>query len=204
MFEEKLQQAIFSQSSEKTFIDKLLAKDDIAAIREIIKKDKLKREDFLEILYLLSSSEIKLLNLSAHERYIMMKFFVWIREFVKMAELIYDYQDNMQNENICRNCDGFFKEDINNPDKKLKKCKCDNPKSFILSRRAKKYFGNIVRLIEHNIKFLVDLYFNIGRSSLSLGGTGFMEILKNKYEVKYENVQSPYQAENKSMIKIKA
>ena len=39
--------------------------------------------------------------------------------------------------------------------------------------------------MEHNIKFLVDLYLNIGRTSLSVGATGLMEILKNKYEIVY-------------------
>ena len=40
-------------------------------------------------------------------------------------------------------------------------------------------------LLEHNAKFLIDLYLNIGRTSLSVGVTGLLELLKNKYELVY-------------------
>lgn len=158
-FEQNLQSGIFSGQSEKTFIDKILAKDDVNAIREIIKKPKLNRENLLELLYLLSSTEAKLLNYSDWDRYITLKFFVWIREFVKVAELLYDYQDDL----------------------KIK----EKQGKMELSERTKKLLSNNERLIEHNAKFLIDLYFNIGRTTLSLGATGVMEILKNKYEISY-------------------
>jgi hypothetical protein len=54
-------------------------------------------------------------------------------------------------------------------------------------QRCKQLLYNNERLIEHNAKFLIDLYLNIGRTTLSLGGTGFLETLKNKYELTYPN-----------------
>lgn len=158
-FEQNLQKGLFASPGEKTFVDKVLAKDDIDKIRVLIKKTRLDRTDLLEILYLLSSSESKLLNYGEWDRYVILKFFVWIREFVKICEQLYDYQEDLE-------------------DKKIK-----------LSKRTEQMFDNNMRLMEHNIKFLVDLYLNIGRTSLSIGATGLLEILKNKYEISYPQQQ---------------
>lgn len=175
MIEEQIQKSIFSTQTEKTFVDKLLAKDDVNAIRDLIKKKNLTREELLEILYLLSSSESKILNFSEWERYVILKFFVWIREFVKVAELLYDYQDDLK--------------------KKIK------DGTYNMSERTKKLLHNNERLIEHNAKFLIDLYLNIGRTSLSVGASGFMEILKNKYEINYGDSRQPVAApESKPLI----
>ncbi len=180
-FEKSLSGNLFSTNIEKSFIDKILARGDIESIRSIIKKEDLKRKDFLELLYMLSSSEIKLVNFSPWDRYVILKFFVWIREFVKLAEILYDYQDDLK-----------LKED--NAKKVAEKTK--KPITFQLSKRTKKLIKNNERLLEHNIKFLVDLYLNIMRSSLSVGATGFLEILKNKFEVGYTQPQ-PQQMENR-------
>lgn len=176
-FEQQLENKFFSDTQDRTFIDKVLARKDIDDIRNIIRKVKLTREDLLELLYLLSGSEAKLLNYSAWDRYVILKFFVWIREFIKVAELLYDYQDDLKlKAGLCQICS------LEIP----KKCKCDKPKPKItLTERTIKLLYNNERLIEHNAKFLIDLYFNIGRSSLSIGATGLMEILKNKYELSY-------------------
>ena len=165
MFEESLQNNLFQGSKEKTYIDKLLAKDDIEKLKELIKKPKLKREELLELLYLLSSTESKLLNYGEWDRYVVLKFFVWLREFIKVAELLYDYS-----------------EDLRSKEEKIKE--------FKLSARANKMLENNERMIEHNAKFLIDLYLNIGRTTLSLGGSGFFETMKNKYEMSYDQKQT--------------
>ncbi len=182
-FEQELQSSLFSGQSEKSYIDKLLAKSDVDRIRELIRTNKLTREDLLELLYLLSGNESKLLNYGEWDRYIILKFFVWIREFVKIAEIMFDYQDDLKvRENTCKHCRKLRepKQDDNN------KCGC---KEFVpvskLSERTKQLLFNNERYIEHNVKFLIDLYLNIGRTTLSLGATGIMELLKNKYEVIY-------------------
>jgi len=196
-FEDNLQRSMFSESKEKTFIDKLLGKEDVQAVREIIKKPKLTRSDMLEALYMLSSNESKLLNYSAWDRYVILKFFVWIREFIKVAELSFDYQDDLElKEKLCK-CGGY----VNITDKNLnylKKCDCKVPVNiFVITTRTKRLLENQQRLIEHNVKFLIDLYFAIGRTSLSLGGTGFLEILKNKYEISYDQKQTITQNQEK-------
>lgn len=155
-FEENLQRNIFSGQSEKSFIDKILAKDDIANIRELVRKPRLTRSDMLELLYMMTGSEAKLTNLDEWSRYILLKFFVWIREFAKIAEQLYDYDEYLHSK-----------------------------KGFKVSERTKNYIDNNLRMLEHNIKFLVDLYFNISRTSLSIGATGFLELLNNKFEMFY-------------------
>lgn len=164
-FEENLQRTMFTQQGEKTFIDKILSKEDIKQVQTLIKKQDLTREELLELLYLLTSAESKLLNFSAWDRYITLKYFVWIREFVKIAELFYDYIDDLK------------KRGTNQ------------------SKEMKQLIKNNRRLLEHNVKFLIDLYFNIGRTTMSLGATGALELIKNKYEITYptSGVHTPMQ-----------
>lgn len=172
-FEQNLERSMFGKNPEKSFIDKILARQDVEAIRDIIKKDRLTRQDMLEILYLLSGAESKLLNYGAWDRYVILKFFVWIREFVKVAEIMYDVRENIEKDLAL--------------EVKLAKVK---DKSLLVDvdgvrKRTERLLDNNERLMEHNVKFLVDLYLNIGRTSLSLGGGGFLELLKNKYEIVY-------------------
>lgn len=187
MIEDEITRNIFTNTQEKTFIDKLLAKEDVQNIRELIKKPKLTRSELLELLYLISSNESKLVNYSPYDRYISLKFFVWIREFIKIAEQLYDYRDDLiVKENICLNCKGWLNEETK---KGIKKCACKAPRRFKLSDRTLKLLDNNERNIEHIAKFLIDLYLNIARTTLSIGATGFIEMLKNKYEIAYPNAQ---------------
>lgn len=169
MIENHLQQALSSSNHEKTFIDKLLAKDDIKKIGELMKKKQLTREELLEALYLLASSESKLQNFNEWERYVLLKFYVWIREFIKIAEILYNYKEQQEEQ---------LKE-LN-----IKEEKEGKPLT-VPSDTYERLLENSIRRIEHNAKFLIDLYLNISRTSLSVGGTGFMELLKNKFEMAY-------------------
>ena len=127
MIEETLQKSMFAGNSDKTFIDKLLGKEDIANIKALMKKEDLTRSEMSELLYLLSSSESKLFNFGEYERYVFMKFFVWIREFVKITESFYDYEANMAKKK--------------------------------LTSESLKMISNIKKILLHNVKFVIDLYF---------------------------------------------
>lgn len=164
-FEENLQKSLFTPNKEKTYVDKLLSKADVEKVKELIKKEKLNRGELLELLYMCLGTESKLINLGAWDRYVLLKFFVWIREFIKIAELMYDYKE-------------YLEEQESKHNKKI-------------SERTKQILNSNERLIEHNAKFLIDLYFNIARTTLSLGGTGFLELLKNKFEVNYPSGTVP-------------
>lgn len=174
MFEEQVQKALFnSQNEEKSFIDKILAKEDVNRIKDLMRKPQLTREDVLELLYLASGNETKLLNYGEWDRYIQLKFFVWLREFIKIAELLYDYHEKVERDE---------KEGKTEP----------------LTKRTKQLFKNNELLIQHNAKFLIDLYFNMGRSTLSLGATGIMELLKTRFEFVYPNASQLTQGQEQS------
>jgi hypothetical protein len=156
MFEQAINKSRLIDAKDKTFVDKILAKEDVEALKKLMKKPRLSREDMLEMLSLLGSTESKLLNYENHERYVLLKYFVWIREYVRQGEYLFDYED-------------FLKT------KKIK-----------LSLNAKRLLDNNRRLLEHNIKFLADLYMMIGRTSMSLNGSGFKEVITNKFELNYD------------------
>lgn len=160
--EAQIEKNIFNVNQEKSFIDKLLANNEVIAVRDLMKKPRLDRSDMMDLLNLLSGNEIKLVNYSAWERHVMAKFFVWIREFIKSIELLYDYQDYIEKEEKAGN--------------------------MVLSKDAKRMYGNIQLMGEHNVKFLCDLYYNLCRSSMSLGATGVLEFLKNKFEISYPDI----------------
>lgn len=174
-FEDTLKESLFKRNEERSFIDKMLARREVDDIREIIKKKELSREDILDLLYMLSSNEAKLLNYSEWDRYVILKYFVWIRSFIKIVEGLYDYNDDLEKN------------------------------EYLITPYTRQILKNNNRLLSHDTKFLVDLYFNISRTTLSLGATGIMELLKNKFEVSYpqgQAVNTPTQ-QQPNVIKLK-
>lgn len=155
--EEALSNSIASQVGERTYIDKLLAKEDAIRLRNLLVMKELEREDYLEILSIISSNHLKLLNLGDWDRYLLAKFFVWIREYVKVAEMIFDYRDALRD-----------------PSKKMQ-----------LTPITEKLLDDSRRLIEHNVKFLVDLFMVICNTTMSLGNTGFRDLSGNRFEFDY-------------------
>lgn len=183
-----LQNQLFSKNSEKTWTDKILARQDVDHLRDLVKKENLTRSELLEMLYMLSSVESKLHNYTDYERYIMIKFFIWIRELIKIAELLYDYEDNLKiRENSCSKCRGFI-DTLKGHSKEQLKCNCKEPIiQLSINYNTKMLLKSNKNLIEHSAKFLVDLYLQISRTSLSINAKGFMEILNNKYEMIYND-----------------
>jgi len=167
---QNIERQIFSQNHEKTFLDKLLSRKESNEIRILIKKENLTRSELLELLYLISSTESKLLNLPAWDRYVLLKFFVWLREFIVICERFYDYRDKSIKE----------------------KSQTTDEEEMMNSIRAN---------MEHAAKALVDLYLNIGRTSLSLNGTAFLESLKNKFEINYGMPNQQQPQEKKGFMK---
>jgi hypothetical protein len=119
-----------------------------------------------------------------------------------MAENLYDYKDDLTTKTkTCKICDKRI--DIEKTDEKCT-CGIKFTPVFKLSENTGQIFENNMRLLEHNIKFLVDLYFNLARTTLSLGGTGFLEALKNKYEMVYDyRDQNQPQPQKQPMVNLK-
>lgn len=171
VFEQALANAFSQRDNEKTFIDKLLSKDDIATIKVLMKKEGLTRSELLELLYMLTSSESKLSMFGDYERYVLMKYFVWVREFVKITELHFDYLEDL------------------------------NKKKFKLSPRSKKLLQENKNMLEHQIKFLVDMFLMISRSSLSRNGAAFGELLKQRFEIQYSDTRPQILPQNQQTLR---
>jgi len=97
-FVTELNKYVFSQSAEKTWIDKVLDRQDVERVRELMRKDDLSRDELLELLYLLAGNELKLVNFGDWDRYLLGKYFAWIRDFVSVAEGIFDFIEELEKE----------------------------------------------------------------------------------------------------------
>lgn len=193
--EESLQQQLFAQSVEKSSVDKLLGKEEIEKVRLLVKKDKLTRKDLKDVLYLINSAEAKLYNLSAWERYIVTKYYVWVREFFKLAEMQFDFiEGKLLLYSTCRLCNGYKKQTdeiddfLHDLTKNKDRCTCEPEvftRTLYLKPRTIKMLQDGINVSTHNLAYLVDFYFNICRLTLSLGGMAFMEFLKTKFEMLY-------------------
>lgn len=153
--ESEIQKNMFNKNYEKTFVDKLLSRKEIEEIKNLIKKERLTRNELLELLYLVGSTEQKLFNYDEWNRYVILKFYVWLREFISICELWFDLKDQLKSQGVK------------------------------LPEEQDKLMETNRDLLEHNAKFMVDLFLNIGRTSLSVGAFGFGELLHNKFEISY-------------------
>lgn len=187
MFEQMLQRSLTSPQVEKSSIDKFLAKDDIAHTKTLMTKENLTRSELVELLYQCTTSESKLMNLGEWDRYVILKYYVWIQEFIKIAESIFDYKDFLlEQQHTCAKCNKRI-----DTKKDQEKCSCKEPKPKAkVSSRTWQQLENVIKMHEHNCKFMVSLYLNIGRTSMSLGATAFLEMLKNKWELVYPGMNN--------------
>jgi hypothetical protein len=159
MFEEAIANSIRVDNPNKTFIDKLLSKEDIKKLQILTEKENLNRKEILSLLHLCLSTELKLTSLSAEDRYYLGKFFVWIREQVKISSLYFEHLDYIESLP---------------PESTIKK-----------NKRILAFINQIQKTIEGEVKFMVDVFIYIVRSSMSIKATAFTEILKNKFELSY-------------------
>jgi len=182
-FEKVVQNSLLNASAiEKTTIDKVLARQDADRVREIVRKTELTREDVSELRDLLASPEIKMLSYDEWKWYVQLKFYTWVTEIIKHAEMTYDYEYILlKKSNTCLHCEKEIKSKINTD-----LCQCAIKTSKVkISQNTETLLRNNRMIMQFCIKLMVETYLNIGRSSLSIGATGFLETLKNKFEMQY-------------------
>ena len=157
-YESTILPMVYRQNLEKSMIDKLLGRKEIESLRKIIRKRDLEREDLLELLYMLTGVELKLANLNEYDRYMLGKYFVWVREFVKIAEFLFDYKE------------------------KLEVISFTNEQTKIFIQKVLK---DMMALHLHNVKFSVDIFLYLSRSTLGLTMAGFDKLSTNRFEYEY-------------------
>jgi hypothetical protein len=165
--------SIFTPRTETSLIDKVISRENIARIEELVRKPNWKYEDVNTALYLLTAEETKLLNLTQYERYLLGKFYAWIREFVKFVDDLIKQKEKAMQENL------LTSEMIETLDKTINKS-------------------------IDNVRFLIDVFLYISRSSLSINAKAFEELLKNRFEYEYSYPTQPEQpkAQTKTEIKL--
>lgn len=81
-FQNALTSAVVSADQEKTRYDKLVSKEEMFRLRDLLKKSQLSVEDANEIMSIANSTETKLTRLDDHERKILGKYLdCWIANF---------------------------------------------------------------------------------------------------------------------------
>lgn len=146
---------MYGQNPEKTYVDKLLDRKDVEKLEQLMMKEDLTREDLLKLLYMLSGIEIKLANLSEWDRYILGKYFTWIREFVKISEFLFDYMEKLDKEQFPK--DGQVMQTLE----------------------------EVKKMQLHDVKFSVDVFLYIARSTLSIKGAAFDSLSTNRFDYQY-------------------
>lgn len=151
-----LRQNLNAINGERTYIDKMLGKEDIKQLEgAMLSKKVYTREDVNKMQFLLNGSELKLANLGKDQRYIHNKFYCWIEEVMAIYCLMLDYTADE---------DGDYKR---------------------LSPQDQKLYNDSLSLYTSAIKQLAYLYFHLARSSLSLSGWGIGKMLDAKVEYVY-------------------
>lgn len=155
--ESQLNQNLYGGYSDKSFFDKVIAKEEVNEMKRIMEKDDWDRTDFSKILYLMNANELKLINFDKEgwERYVLGKYYTWIRELVLMAQILFDYQSKEQ------------------------------AGELTLLDESKILINDYRRTLEHNCKFCIDIFFFISRSTLGKEGHGFDTAMTSRFEYKY-------------------
>lgn len=157
-YEQWLSQYAYKAPSERTFIDKLLSRKEVFELQQLIQKEDLTRSELLKLLYMLTATELKLANLGEYDRYLLGKYFTWVRDLVKVAEFLYDYESQVES------FDGFTDEG---------------------KKEIKETLDAIKKMMLHDVKFSVDIFLFLIRSSLGLTALGFDTLSKARYEYEY-------------------
>lgn len=153
--EQALEKSLMTKDSEKSYLDKVYGRKDIEDIRKLMTKEHLNREDVNKLLDLMAGQEAKLVNMGAYERYVILKFYAWIADICRKAQYLYDYEEDVVNGKVG------------------------------LDQDTKRLFETAKFRLEYAIKYLVEVYLNINRTSLSLGGTGFSSGIETKWDITY-------------------
>lgn len=156
--EQSLGQNLFTPEYEKTFIDKVLGRQEVEQLKNIMAKDTMTRSDLNTLLYLLASVEVKLVNFGEWDRYLLGKFYAWIRDFVATLEILFDYLEMIE-----------------------------TGKARGVNESTKQMLKNIQYKQSHNVKFLADVFLYLARSTLSFKAMGFDTLTSQRFEYSYPN-----------------
>lgn len=174
--------------NEKSYIDKVLNRKDSERLRVLHIKKELTSEEVLEILNIMSGTNIKLLNYNEWDRYLLSKCFTWISDFAGLCNPILNWNESVKKDlkNIEKT---YFKNNYSDvvTDLKWKEFLKDPPEEWITKKELVDSTESIKNICINYFKFLVNVYLNMSNSTLSLEGVGFDTLTKNKYDYQYQD-----------------
>lgn len=176
-FYSQLNKSIFHGDSEKSFVDKLLGRQDADKLHAIIQKEPLNRSDVEEMLFLMTSIDQKILNYNPWDRYVIVKLFPWVKDFSTIVKSFMLYEEQYDN--------GVFDEDFK--DKYLKEETID------IIKEVNKY-------LSHNLKFLISVFLLLSNTTLSLDGAAFETLTTSRFEYSYPVMPLPQPQEKKNVF----
>ncbi len=179
-FYTNLSKSIFHGESEKSFVDKLLGRQDADKLHELIKKEPLTLSDVEEILFLMTSIDQKLLNYNEWDRYIIVKLFPWIKDFSIICKTMMIYETQYS--------EGEFDKDFTDPKMKLD--------TYKIIKEINKY-------LLHDFKFLISTFLLLSNTTLSVDGAAFDVLTTSKFEYSYPTMPLPQpQERNRNILNI--
>lgn len=160
-------------ATERTLVDKVVARRNVEKIESLLRKEEWTREDLKLLLNHLVSDELKLLYFRDWDRYILGKYFVWLREIVRIGEHYYDVEERIRDQE--RNVD----------------------------RRTQRLqaLKRIEKQLISSIQFAADVFLYLARSSLSIYGKAFDTLLKNRVEYEYRSTSEPHVPDFENYLK---
>lgn len=176
---QNLNKVIFHGESERSFIDKLLGRQDADKLHELIKKEPLTLSDIEEILFLMTSIDQKLLNYNEWDRYVVVKLFPWIKDFSIVCKTMMLYRKDFD--------DGVFNTDF---------------KSDETKKETIRIIDEINKYLQHDMKFLISVFLLLSNTTLSLDGAAFDSMITSKYEYSYPTVPLPQPQERRSILNV--
>lgn len=158
-FEQGITGGMIQGDAEKTRYDKLVSKEEMMRLRELIMQEKFTLKEVNEIMNLANSGETKMTRLDEYERKILGKYLnIWLGNFVKRYGKVLI-------------ASGYYKE---NWDK--------------LTERQKNMRTDIEKSMTEQFKQSIHSYFYAMRTPLSLEGTLIDSLSKNRQEVEYSGI----------------
>lgn len=163
-FESGLSKSMYNGFNDKSFSDKVLAKNEVDEVKSIIEKEKISTSDLSKLLYLMAGNELKLLNLGEHQRHVVGLYYAWIRDVVMLCQVTSHYKKNMTTD----------------PDEARL-----NKEMLLIEKETMMLLESLLEMMLADAKYLIDVYFYIQRSSLSLGAYAFDTMTQMRYDYKY-------------------
>jgi len=178
-FYSNLNRSLFHGEAEKSFIDKILGRQDADKLHELIKKEPLTRGDIEEILFLMTSIDQKIVNYNEWDRYVIVKLFPWVKDFSTVCKTMLLYEEQV-------NTEAYKKEFVDDGNR----------------LETIEIIKEINKFLLHNMKFLISIFLLISNSTLSIDGAAFETLSTSKFEYSYPSMPLPQPQEKRLGINL--